>query len=80
MVKRVVRESEGPIGERRRQLGCLRGQLEDLGASQRVWEASIVFRSKLVFSASYNLPVISEISSISRFSQYTKCGYTRADF
>ena len=44
MVKRVVRESEGPIGERRRQLGCLRGQLEDLGASQRVWEASIVFR------------------------------------
>ena len=34
------RGSEKPIGGLRGQLEGLRGQLEDLGASQRVWEAS----------------------------------------
>ena len=40
MVKEAVGWSERPIGGFRGQLEGLRGQLEDLGASQRVWEAS----------------------------------------
>ena len=38
--RRAVRGSQRPIGGSRGQLEGLRGQLADLGASQRVWDAS----------------------------------------
>ena len=48
MVKMAVRGAEWPIGGSRSQLEGLRGKLEDLGVSQRIWEASKgVWRVKL---------------------------------
>ena len=56
MVKRAVRGSVRPIRRSRGQLDGLGGQPENLGASQRVWEASEgVWRVKLVGGGRMNV-------------------------